>query len=151
MLKMVSSVTESKQLNNLDSPAVIISASGMCEGGRIVHHLLNNIENPKNTVVIVGYQAQHTLGRRIVERRQRVKIFGVERDLLAQVRVLNAFSAHADKNELLWWAGECGAQVRRFFLVHGDPDQCDALANHLKDRGKKAEVPASGTRADLLD
>jgi len=148
-LKMVTSVDESKQLNALDRPAVIISASGMCEAGRVVHHLRNSIEDSKNTIVIVGYQAQHTLGRRIVERRSRVRIFGVERDLRAQVRVLNAFSAHADRDELLWWAGECGRQVRRFFCVHGDPDQCDALSEHLKEKGVKAQVPTPGERADL--
>jgi len=148
-LEMITSVEESKRLNKLSEPAVIISASGMCEGGRVVHHLRNNIEDPKNTIVIVGYQAQHTLGRRIVERRNRVRIFGVERDLRASVRVLNAFSAHADRDELLWWAGECGRQVRRFFTVHGDPDQCEALAEHLRERGLEAESPAPGSRFDL--
>jgi metallo-beta-lactamase family protein len=149
MLKMVTSVDESRRLNHLEHPAVIVSASGMCEAGRVVHHLRNSIEDPRNTIVIVGYQAQHTLGRRIVEQRSRVRIFGVERDLRAKVRVLNAFSAHADKDELLWWAGECGQQVRRFFCVHGDPDQCEALARHLEERGRKAVVPAPGDRADL--
>ncbi|MFH1132556.1 MAG: MBL fold metallo-hydrolase [Pseudomonadota bacterium] len=149
MLTMVESVEESKRLNQFSGPAVIISASGMCEGGRIVHHLRNNIEDPKNTIVIIGYQAQHTLGRRIVERRPRVKIFGVERDLFAQVRVLNSFSAHADRDELLWWAKECGRQVRNFFLVHGDPDQCEALGEHLKEQGQKSLVPSMGESVDL--
>ena len=149
MLRMISGVDESKRLNSDSEPMVIISASGMCEAGRVVHHLRNSIEDRNNSVVIVGYQAQHTLGRRIVERRQRVKIFGVERDLLAEVTVLNAFSAHADRDELLWWAGKCGRQVRRFFAVHGDPDQCEALAGHLTGRGFKAEVPAAGQQVDL--
>ena len=149
MLTMVQSVEESKALNHLAGPALIISASGMCEGGRIVHHLRNNIENSKNMVLIVGYQAQHTLGRRIVERRQQVKIFGVPRDLNAEVRVLNSFSAHADKDELLWWAEKCGGQVRRFFTVHGDPDQCAALCGHLESRGQKALAPARNDRVDL--
>ena len=149
MLNMVESVEASKQLNHLDSPAVIISASGMCEAGRIVHHLRNSVENPKNSIVIVGYQAQHTLGRRIVERRPKIKIFGVERDLLAEVRVLNSFSAHADKDELLWWADSCGKQVRRFFVVHGDEDQAEALAGHLEERGAKAHVPSMGESVDL--
>jgi metallo-beta-lactamase family protein len=147
---MVTSVEESKRLNAIKEPAVIISASGMCEGGRVVHHLRNSVEDERNTIVIVGYQAQHTLGRRLVEGRRQVNIFGVPRDLNAYVRTLNAFSAHADKKELLWWARKCGRQVRRFYLVHGDPDQCDALGDHLKAAGQKAEVPTLGARVDLL-
>jgi len=149
LLTMVESVEESKALNRLSEPVVIISASGMCEAGRIVHHLRNSIEDPKNTIVIVGYQAQHTLGRRIVERRPQVKIFGVKRDLNAEVAVLNAFSAHADRDELLWWVGECGPQVRRFFMVHGDSDQCDALARHVAALGRQSHVPDLGQHADL--
>jgi len=140
-LRMVESVDESKQLNHLSGPAIIISASGMCEFGRVVHHLRNAIEHKKNTIVIVGYQAQHTLGRRLVEGRERVKIFGVKRDVRAEVRVLNAFSAHADREELLWWAEGCGKQVRRFFLVHGDPDQSESFAEALTERGYQATVP----------
>jgi len=149
LLTMIESVDQSKRLNLINEPAIIISASGMCEGGRVVHHLRNSIEDSRNMVVIVGYQAQHTLGRRIVERRQRVRIFGVERDLNAEVRVLNSFSAHADKDELLWWAEGCGQQVRQYFMVHGDLDQCEALASHLQERGKSAMVPAPGQSVDL--
>jgi metallo-beta-lactamase family protein len=149
MLTMVESVDQSKRLNDMSGPMIIISASGMCEGGRVVHHLRNSVENPNNMVIIVGYQAQHTLGRRIVERRPRVKIFGVERDLHAEVRVLNSFSAHADKDELLRWAEACGRQVQRFFLVHGDPDQCQALGERLEQRGLDAQVPARGDQADI--
>ncbi len=150
LLTMVDSVDESKKLNSLAGPAIIISASGMCEAGRIVHHLRNSIEDPKNTIVIVGFQAQHTLGRRLVEHSPTVKIFGVEREVRAEVRVLNAFSAHADRDELLWWAEKCGAQVRRFFQVHGDPDQCEALAGHVRERlGRAAHVPAPGESVDL--
>ncbi|MCU0661898.1 MAG: MBL fold metallo-hydrolase [Myxococcota bacterium] len=149
MLHMVTSLEESKALNGLDQPAVIISASGMCEAGRIVHHLRNNIEDSRNTVLIVGYQAQHTLGRRLVEGRDRVKIFGVERDVRARIRVLNAFSAHADRNELLWWAKACGKKVKKFFLVHGDEDQCEALGKHLEAEGRKAFVPSQGERVEI--
>lgn len=151
MLQMITGVDESKRLNTLTEPVVIISASGMCEGGRIVHHLRNSIEDARNTIVIVGYQAQHTLGRRLVEGRRQVNIFGVPRDLKAHVRTLNAFSAHADKEELLWWAKECGRQVKRFYLVHGDPDQSEALAEHLMGQGQKSQVPTPGTRIDLLE
>jgi len=149
MLTMTESVDDSKALNRLDEPAIIISASGMCEFGRIVHHLRNNIESPKNTVLIVGYQAQHTLGRRLVERRKEVKIFGVSRRVRCEVRVLNSFSAHADRDELLWWAGECGDDVARFFCVHGDEDQCEALAKHLAAAGRTAHVPREGETVEL--
>jgi metallo-beta-lactamase family protein len=149
MLTLVQSVDESKRLNTMPGPMIIISASGMCEGGRIVHHLRNAIEDDKNTIVIVGYQAQHTLGRRIVERRNRVKIFGVERDLYAEVRVLNAFSAHADRDELLWWTDQCGKQVRQFFLVHGDEDQSEAFQGHLAKRHQKGVVPRENETIDL--
>jgi len=148
LLTMVDSVTESKKLNDLRGPAIIISSSGMCEAGRIVHHLRNRIEDSRNTVVIVGYQAPHTLGRRLVEHNPTVRIFGLERPVNAEVRVLNAFSAHADRDALLWWADQCGPQVRSFFCVHGDPDQCQALCRHLGERGKLAVAPAPGeTRA----
>jgi metallo-beta-lactamase family protein len=149
MLTLVQSVEESKRLNAAPGPMIIISASGMCEGGRIVHHLRNSVENDKNMVIIVGYMAQHTLGRRIVERRDRVKIFGVERDLYAEVRVLNAFSAHADRDELLWWVDNCGQQVRQFFLVHGDEDQSEAFQEHLEKRHRKALVPRENQSVDL--
>jgi metallo-beta-lactamase family protein len=151
MLTMVQSVEESKQLNSISGPAIIISASGMCECGRIVHHLRNAIEDPKNTIVIVGFQAPHTLGRRIVEHQPQVRIFGVYRELNAEVAVLNAFSAHADRDELLYWASGCGAQVQRFFLVHGDLDQSEALRGHLTERGLKAHVPSQGERVNLLE
>jgi metallo-beta-lactamase family protein len=148
-LTLVRSVEESKALNFEPGPMIIISASGMCEAGRVVHHLRNTIDDFKNMVLIVGYQAQHTLGRRLVERKRQVKILGVEREVNAEVRVLNAFSAHADRDELLWWAEQCGPQVRRFFLVHGDPDQSEAFAGHLSKAGRTAFVPEEGQAVDL--
>lgn len=149
LLKLVQSVEESKSLNACAGPMIIISASGMCEAGRVVHHLRNTMESYDNMIIIVGYQAQHTLGRRIVERRQRVKVLGVERSLVAEVRVLNAFSAHADRDELLWWAESCGSQVRQFFLVHGDLDQSEAFQGHLEGRRLKGVVPKEGETFDL--
>ena len=149
LLTMVESVEDSKKLNTLKGTAIIISASGMCEAGRIVHHLRNSIEDTRNSIVIVGYQAQHTLGRRLVEGNRTVKIFGVDREVNAQVKVLSSFSAHADRDELLWWADACGPQVQRFFCVHGDPDQCEALAAHLGERGKQAHVPDPGEQVEL--
>jgi metallo-beta-lactamase family protein len=121
----------------------------MCEAGRILHHLRNNVEDPRNTVLIVGYQAQHTLGRRLVERRPRVKILGVERDLRAQVVVLDAFSAHADKNDLMEYATGCGKESREVFLVHGEPEQQEPLVASLAAAGLRATAPATGTEVEL--
>jgi metallo-beta-lactamase family protein len=125
---------ESKALDASNEPSVIISASGMCEAGRIVHHLKATIEDEKNTVCIVGYQAQHTLGRRIVERRQRVKIFGVERDLRAEVVVLNGFSAHADQKDLVEYATELKARgpLKHVAMVHGEPKAQEVLGAKLR-------------------
>jgi metallo-beta-lactamase family protein len=136
-LRYVSSVEESMAIDRSDEPCVIISASGMCEAGRVLHHLRATVEDTRNTVLIVGFQAQHTLGRRIVERRPRVKIFGVERSLAAQVSVLNGYSAHADQADLLaFFEGlrERGP-LRQLILVHGEPRAQDALAARLTDRG----------------
>ncbi|HKX13179.1 MAG TPA: MBL fold metallo-hydrolase [bacterium] len=139
-LSYITEVSDSMALNEREEPMIIISASGMCEGGRIVHHLRNNMENPNNTILVIGYMAQHTLGRRIVERRRRVRILGVERDLNARVEVINSFSAHADKNELVEFVEACGKQLKGIFIVHGDEDQSLALGNHLKAKGFEGVV-----------
>jgi metallo-beta-lactamase family protein len=139
-LKYITSVEESMALNGREDPMIIISASGMCEGGRIVHHLRNNMENPNNTILIIGYMAQHTLGRRLVERRRRVRVFGIERDLNARVEVINSFSAHADRDELIQFVEECGKELKGIFIVHGDEEQSLALAEHLKGRGYEGVV-----------
>ncbi len=139
-LKYITSVEDSMALNGREDPMIIISASGMCEGGRIVHHLRNNIENPNNTILIIGFMAQHTLGRRLVEHRRKVRIFGVERDLNARVEVINSFSAHADRDELIKFVEDCGKQLKGIFIVHGDEDQSLAMAEHLKSRGFEGVV-----------
>src|SRR6185436_18520959 len=120
-LRYVESVDESMQLNELEGPAIIISASGMCESGRILHHLRNSVSDERNTILIVGFMAQHTLGRRLVERRPKVRILGVERDVYAHVVVADAFSAHGDMHDLRAYALHSRA-ARRVFLVHGEPD-----------------------------
>ena len=122
-LHYVSDKEESKALAASAGPHIIISASGMCEAGRILHHLREGIEDPRNTILIVGYQAQHTLGRRIVERHREVKVFGVMRRLAAEVVVLNGFSAHADQKDLLEFAQAVRKQgkLRQVLLVHGEP------------------------------
>jgi metallo-beta-lactamase family protein len=125
---------------------VVIAASGMCEAGRVLHHLRSTVEDPKNTVVIVGFQAQHTLGRRIVERRPWIRIFGVERALHAEVVVMNGFSAHADRSELLAFAQNVRARgaLHDVVLVHGEPAAQSALKQSLTERGfASVRVPSS--------
>jgi metallo-beta-lactamase family protein len=125
----VREVAQSKRINHLDKPAVILSASGMCETGRILHHLKNNIEDGRNAVVIVGWQAPHTLGRRLVEEQREVRIFGETYRRRADVFVINGFSAHADRDELLAWVDQIrGPQLEHAFLVHGEPESTEALS-----------------------
>jgi len=130
---------------------VIISASGMCEAGRILHHLRNNVEDPKNTVMMVGFCAPHTLGRRIVERRREVKIFGEPFRLRAEVEVMNAYSAHADEPELVEFVSHLDpARLQKIFLVHGDPGRQLALFDALKAAGyPTAYGPARGESFEL--
>jgi len=146
-LRYVSEVEDSKAIDAFPEPAVIISASGMCEAGRVLHHLKATIESEKNSIVIVGFQAQHTLGRRIVERRPRVRIFGVERDLRAEVAVLDGFSAHADQRDLVAFAEAVREEgpLRAVALVHGEPRAQQSLAAKLAGRRFPAvTAPAAG-------
>jgi metallo-beta-lactamase family protein len=129
---------ESKALNQRRDPCVILSASGMCEAGRILHHLKHRITDERNLILIVGFQADHTLGKRLVLRVPHVKILGEEYPLRAQVAVLNGYSAHADRNELIDYARGCAANARGIFLIHGSEDQCLALQQHLEARGLPA-------------
>jgi metallo-beta-lactamase family protein len=128
---------DSQRIDASPEPCVIMAASGMCEAGRIVHHLKATIESPKNTICIVGFQAPHTLGRRIVERRPRVRIFGVERDLRAEVVVLNGFSAHADQRDLLEYAVALKERgpLEKIALVHGEGAAQEALIAKMKEVG----------------
>jgi metallo-beta-lactamase family protein len=151
-LRYVSSVEDSKGIDADGHPAIVISASGMCEAGRIVHHLKASVEDPKNCVMIVGYQAPHTLGRRIVEKRQRVKIFGVERDLRAEVVVMNGFSAHADQKDLNEYVRDAreGGRLKQVILVHGDPGPQKILAEMLRAGGTPSvAAPAPGDRITI--
>ncbi|MHB1050684.1 MAG: MBL fold metallo-hydrolase RNA specificity domain-containing protein [Bacteroidota bacterium] len=142
-LHYIRNVEESKQLNERSGPFMIISASGMCEAGRIVHHLFNNIEDPKNMVMIIGYQAEHTLGRKIVERYPEVTMFGEVLKLNAEVVVLNAFSAHADGNELLTYVERFDKhQLKNIFLVHGDYDQAQKFSAALTEKKyQRIDIP----------
>jgi metallo-beta-lactamase family protein len=130
-LRYTRQVEESKKLNFLREPAIIISASGMAESGRILHHLKNNIEDPKNTVLIIGWQAENTLGRKLVEREPVVKIFGEPYQNNAHCEVINGFSGHADHDELLDWVGAMRDKPKRTFLVHGEEEAALALSDDL--------------------
>jgi metallo-beta-lactamase family protein len=147
----IQSAEESKRLNNKKEPCMIISASGMCEAGRILHHLANNIENPKNTIMIIGYCAEHTLGRRIIDRVPQVKIFGVEYWLRAEVVVHDSFSAHADNDELLRYINRFDKNVlSRIFIVHGEPEKSIKFAANLDKAGfKNIEIPTRGTKVQI--
>ncbi len=151
LVRFTRSVDESKQLNTRHGPVVIIAASGMAESGRILHHLRHGASDPRNTVLIVGFAAEHTLGRRIVERRPVLRIFGDEVPLAAQVEILNGYSAHGDRTELRAWleavrAGGVKArrEIQRVHLVHGEPTSQDAFVASLREAGYTADAPAPG-------
>ena len=149
-LRYIRDVQESKALNDLHGPFIIISASGMCEAGRIVHHLRNNIEDPRNTVLITGFQAENTLGRKIVDKWPEVPIFGEAMRLRAEVTKLNELSGHADQSELLAWMKPLAGTVKKVFLVHGELDQAQALSKTIKERyGLEVHIPAPGDSHEL--
>jgi metallo-beta-lactamase family protein len=147
-LTYVSSVEDSRALQNSGEPCVIIAGSGMCEGGRILFHLNDGVGNPKNSVVIVGFMAQHTLGRRLAERRSSVRILGVERDVHSHVHVLEGLSAHADQDDLITFTKQVAAagDLRRLALVHGERDARSTLAGLIAEQmpGLKAMEPKKG-------
>jgi metallo-beta-lactamase family protein len=128
LLTYVRESSESKKLNDLRGPFVVLAASGMCEAGRILHHLRNNIEDPRNTVLITGFQAENTLGRKILEKHYEVPVFGEPMRLRAEVAVLDELSGHADQRELIEWMRPLAAQLKKVFLVHGEPEQAAGLA-----------------------
>ncbi len=143
-------VEESKKLDQMDEPCVIISASGMCEAGRILHHLKNNIEDSKNTILVVGFMAKDTLGRKIVQQQEKVKIFGDQYRLRARVEVFDEFSAHADRNELLEYVDNTKGSLEGVFVVHGEEEQSQALADGVKDLGiQNVLVPDLGEEVTI--
>jgi metallo-beta-lactamase family protein len=144
-LRYIQDVQESKALNDLRGPCVIISASGMCEAGRILHHLKNNVGDQRNTVLITGFQAEHTLGRKIVDKQPEIPIFGDPYRLRAEVVKLNELSGHADQHELIEWIRPAAPRLKRIFLVHGEPAQQAALAKAIESAyGVPVTVPARG-------
>jgi metallo-beta-lactamase family protein len=144
-LRYIRNVEDSKLLNEREDPMVIISASGMCEAGRVQHHLKHTITDPRNAVLIVSWQAPYTLGRRLVERQPVVKIFGDEFPLRARVEAINGYSAHADREGLLDWAAPVARGLQHAFVVHGDPEPAAALADELRQLGTRdVAVPEQG-------
>jgi metallo-beta-lactamase family protein len=134
-LTYVETPKESAALNYRKGPFVVIAASGMCENGRVRHHLKHAVADPNNTIVIIGFQAEHTLGRRIVEKQPKVKIFDRILPLKAKVRVINGLSAHADAADFKWWFEAMASQtgIGQAFLVHGEPPAAQALAASMRD------------------
>lgn len=150
-LKYIRTVEESKKLNDLSGPCIIIASSGMCEAGRILHHLANNIENSKNTVLIIGYMAEHTLGHKLVEKQPEVRIFGEPYKLRSEVAVFNSFSAHAGQDELLGYIGAMDKRkLKNIFLVHGEVPQAQKLSGKLQELGfHNIHIPARGEKGDF--
>ena len=144
-LTYVRDVNESKKLNDLHGPFVVLSASGMCEAGRILHHLRNTIEDPRNTVLITGFQAEYTLGRKIQERHAEVPIFGEPMRLRAEVESLEELSGHADQGELIAWMRPFAKGLKKVFLVHGEPAQGAALKQVIeREFGIETVQPSRG-------
>ena len=142
-------VAESKALNSLQGPAIIVAASGMAESGRILHHLAHGASDPRNTILVVGFMAEHTLGRRIVERQPMIRVFGDMIPLKARVEILNGYSAHADRTELARWLDAIRAaspSLGPVWLVHGETAAQDALSASLAARGYRVSCPAPGER-----
>ncbi len=150
-IKFVSTAKDSKLLNRRKGPCVIVSASGMCEGGRVVHHLKHMIEEEANVIVFVGFQAEHTLGRKLVEEWDTVPIFGVPTKRRAQVIKLNGFSAHADRNDLLAYVRAIQPHPQKVFVVHGEERQSLAFAMALREEfpGMEVEVPQPDSTHDI--
>jgi metallo-beta-lactamase family protein len=144
-LKYISTVEQSKELNDITDPVIIISASGMAEGGRILHHLANNIGNPKNLVLFVGYAAEHTLARKIMDGMEKVNILGEEHSVKCQINTMDYFSGHADQNELIDYLSlNPTKKLKNIFLVHGEEDQALPLKEKILQKGyKNADFPIS--------
>jgi metallo-beta-lactamase family protein len=144
-LKYITTVEQSKELNDLNDPMIIISASGMAEGGRILHHLANNIGNPNNLVLFVGYAAEHTLARKIMDGMEKVNILGEEYSVKCKIKTMDYFSGHADQNELIDYLHlNPSKKLKNIFLVHGEEDQALPLKEKILQKGyKNADFPIS--------
>jgi len=148
--RCITSLEDSMKLNDMKGPVIIISASGMCEGGRILHHLKRTVGNENDIILIVGYQAENTLGRRLLENTVPIRIFGEEFTLKAEVHNIQALSAHADRDELLKYFRNMGPHVNHAFVVHGEPEQAEPFALRLTEMGaKNTVVPEPGQTVEI--
>jgi metallo-beta-lactamase family protein len=149
-LVMARSVDDSKAINRITGSAIIVAGAGMCTGGRIKHHLLRNIARPESTVLFVGYQAEGTLGRQIVNGTKQVRILGETLPVRARVERIEGFSGHADKAELLRWASSLKESPRQAFVIHGEPEVAEHFRATLqKEKGWNAVVPSPGQVVEL--
>jgi metallo-beta-lactamase family protein len=150
LVRYVRAVEDSKKLNSMNGPAVIIAASGMVESGRILHHLANHIGDHRTLVLFVGFQGENTLGRRIQDGATTVKIYGEEYAVRAEVETIGGYSAHADRRELRGWLRQLGGPIRRAFVVHGEPVAAQAMAGILREEGvREVTIPKLGESFDL--
>jgi len=143
-LRLVRSVDESKALNKIKGPAIIISASGMAESGRILHHLRNNVSNPDNILLFVGYCAENTLGWKLRSGQKHVNILGDEFTVHADIETLDSFSGHADHDELMAYFSRIQGPKRRVFLVHGEPERSNVLCKALAEKYPESQVEVAG-------
>ena len=144
-MTFVGTPEESMALNDMQGPMIIIAASGMCEGGRVLHHLKHCLTDPDNIILICGFQAENTLGRRVVEKKNPLRVLGEEVELKARVEVINALSAHADRAGLQDWLSEVKDNVRHAFAIHGEPEKVSAMVDLMHDLGiKNAVAPMPG-------
>jgi len=149
-LQVVSSTQQSKAINHIKGTVMVIAGSGMCTGGRIKHHLVNNITRPQSTIMFVGYQALGTLGRQIVDGAKKVRILGKKYKVKAKVIRVPGFSAHADRDELLDWLKELESAPRGVFVVHGETESARAFGNYIRKKtGWEVTVPAYEDEATL--
>ncbi|MFW6159586.1 MAG: MBL fold metallo-hydrolase RNA specificity domain-containing protein [Acidobacteriota bacterium] len=141
-LKLIRSVEESKTINDIKEPCIIMAGSGMCTGGRIKHHLVHTISSPENIILFVGYQAKGTLGRQILEEKPEVRILGKRHSVKARIEQIQGFSAHADKNGLLSWLDNLESEPEAIFLVHGDEEVLENFASETRTKNLKTLIPS---------
>lgn len=148
-LSMSRTVEQSKAINSVNGPAVVMSTSGMCTAGRIKHHLKNYIRDSKNTILFVGYQGRGTLGRLILEGKEEIRIHGKEHKVRAQISQIFGFSGHADRDGLLRWADSISPAPKKTFLTHGEEESALAFADALREKGWEVDVPEYHSFVDL--
>lgn len=149
-LTLTPTADESKKINDVRGPKMIIAGAGMMNGGRILHHAVRYLGDKNSTLVIVGYQAEGTTGRRLYEGAKKVKIFGIDIEVRATVKAIGALSGHADQEKLVRWVGTASPRPREIFVNHGEPDAAASLAHKLRDvYGMKTYVPEEGETVEL--